>query len=254
MISHRKDQRIKNGWLPLFAFGALGVVFAIFAVLPGRAVSMQCDAPTDPCLNGAVAPISGTSGDTTAPNCSPIIIDVTGNGFRLTSARNGVLFDITGTGKPIQIAWTAPGTANAFLVLDRDGSGLITSGKELFGNFTAQPPSPHPNGFLALAEYDKPENGGNGDGIIDNRDAIFSSLRLWVDANHDGISESGELFNLPDLGVFSISLNYKELGRTDEFGNQFRYRAKINVTDQQEDASNAGRFAYDVFLTTASSH
>jgi hypothetical protein len=229
------------------------VAVTVFSVLPNHAAAIQCDPPPDPCLNGVVAPAPGTAGSANAPDCSPIIIDISGNGFQLTSAQKGVLFDITGTGKPIQIAWIASGTANAFLVLDRDNSGLITSGKELFGNFSSQPPSPHPNGFLALAEFDKPENGGNGDGIIDSRDAVFSRLRLWVDANHDGISESGELFKLPDLGVFSISLNYKELRRTDNFGNQFRYRAEINVTDQQTDTSGAGRFAYDVFLTTTSS-
>jgi hypothetical protein len=36
---------------------------------------------------------------------SPMIIDTTGKGFHLTSAENGVLFDIEGNGKPIRIAW-----------------------------------------------------------------------------------------------------------------------------------------------------
>jgi hypothetical protein len=178
---------------------------------------------------------------------------VSGGGFHLTSAQNGVQFDITGSGKPLRIAWTAPGALDAFLALDRNGNGVIDSGKELFGNFTAQPASPQPNGFLALAEFDKPENGGNGDGVIDEKDTVFSSLRLWIDSNHDGISQPSELFTLPSLGVFSISLNYKESRRKDRYGNVFRYRSRINVTDQQEDSSKAGPVAYDVFFTEINS-
>ncbi len=177
--------------------------------------------------------------------CSPIILDVSGNGFFLTSAAGGVSFDISGTGHPIQIGWTAANSGNAFLALP-GADGLIHSGKQLFGNFTPQPASATPNGFAALAVYDLPANSGNGDGIIDSRDAIFSSLRLWIDANHDGISQPEELHTLPSLGVNSISLTYKLTGRTDQYGNYFRYRALVNPGDP----ANVGRAAYDVFFVT----
>src|ERR1700737_507490 len=97
---------------------------------------------------------------------SPIIIDTTGHGFHLTSANDGVEFDILGEGRKFKIAWTATDSGNAFLALDRNGNGYIDSGKELFGNMTEQPPSSDPNGFLALAEFEKRENGGIGDCFI----------------------------------------------------------------------------------------
>src|SRR5205085_5660276 len=174
---------------------------------------------------------------------SPIIIDTSGNGFALTDAASGVKFDISGKGTPIQMAWTAANSGNAFLCLP-DSNGACDDGKDLFGNNTPQPTSQTPNGFAALAVYDQPANGGNGDGIIDSGDAIFSSLRLWVDANHDGISQPNELYPLPSLSVNSISLNYKLDSRTDQYGNIFRYRAQVNPGG----APGLGRMAYDVFF------
>lgn len=59
------------------------------------------------------------------PSCngSPVIIDVNGNGFGLTDTANGVSFDLGGKGKIVQIPWTAAGSDDAFLVLDRNGNG-----------------------------------------------------------------------------------------------------------------------------------
>jgi hypothetical protein len=199
------------------------------------------DCSTGFCVNGQC------SGDPEMCTCSPIVIDVLGDGFNLTNAVGGVFFDLNANGLAEKLSWTAASSDDAWLALDLNGNGVIENGQELFGNFTPQPDPPQGeerNGFLALAEYDKPAEGGNGSGLIERNDSIFFFLRLWQDTNHNGVSEASELHTLHDLGLKKIHLDYKTSRRTDQHGNQFRYRAKVKDTHDAQ----VGRWAWDVFL------
>jgi hypothetical protein len=172
---------------------------------------------------------------------SPIVINFANGDYSLTGSDAPVSFDMRATGHPISIGWTAAATAQAFLCVDRDGDGAITSGAELFGNATPLNDGQRAdNGFQALAELDD-----NHDGIIDDRDSIWGSLLLWTDTNHNGISEPSELMPASDSPLEGIVLDYHWAGRHDAFGNLFRYQSRVLIRRQAHVVSAP---VYDIFF------
>ena len=144
------------------------------------------------------------------PPRDPLIIDLGETGIELRSLEHGVNFDLDNNGFAEKTAWI--GTEDGFLALDRNGNGSIDNGGELFGDqVILKDGSKSESGFEALAELDD-----NGDGIIDNKDSAFANLRVWIDANHNGKSNSNELKTLNETGIISISLEHSEVSIVDE--------------------------------------
>jgi hypothetical protein len=204
------------------------------------------------CLDGETCPFGGGAptcqfeGEGWVPCCpygSPVVIDAFGEGFHLTGLTKGVKFRVLPEESPYQTSWTDPAWHNGWLALDRNGNGKIDDFTELFGNFTAQPPTDDPNGYAALAIFDDPMNGGNGNGVIDPGDSVYDHLRLWIDANHNGVSEPEELHTFREMGIFRLDLQYSASPYVDANGNRFRYQSRI-----WDEAGHAHNVCYDVFL------
>jgi hypothetical protein len=163
---------------------------------------------------------------------SPILLDLDHNGIRLAGTDDPVAFDIDADGKLESIGWTSRGTLDAFLWKDRNGNGTADDGSELFGTSTPlSSGGPALNGYVALAELDMIENGGNSDGHIDSADAVFADLKLWIDSDHDGVSDSDEIFSLAEMGISQIGTFYRRSVQIDQHGNLLRYlsQAKLRV-------------------------
>lgn len=134
----------------------------------------------------------------------PLVLDLDGDGVETSGPNDpgsNVYFDATGAGVRVRTGWVKPD--DAFLALDRNGNGLIDSGRELFGDST--PLSFGGNaidGFDALAQEDT-----NSDGWVDAADAHFADLRLWRDLNQNGVSDAGELFTLAEVGVEALRVS-----------------------------------------------
>ncbi len=138
----------------------------------------------------------------------PLVLDLDGDGIELTSANDGVLFDIEGNGIKRKTAFVTGG--DAFLVLDRNGNGRIDSGKELFGDQNGAK-----DGLEELRKYDD-----NDDGIINSLDTVFELLKLYADENRDGFFQLHEMKSLRDLGIIVIDLNGRETNKQISGGNQ----------------------------------
>jgi hypothetical protein len=170
-------------------------------------------------------------------HASPIILDLDGDGIETVGLEAGVQFDHNGDGFAQATGWV--GGDDALLAMDLSGNDEIEDGSELFGNasevadgVTAM------NGFEALAIHDSNDNGR-----IDPGDEALGDLRLWQDANGNGIVDDGEMRTLDEVGIGSIDLGYSGSNFVDEHDNQHRQVGWFEWADGREGE------ATDVWLT-----
>jgi hypothetical protein len=188
---------------------------------------------------------------------SPIIVPLTrAQAYKLTSVKDGVMFDLNADGQLEKTAWTAADSRLAFLAIDRNGNGTIDNGSELFGNNTL---SGVQNGFEALSEMNRQLKAGSAPLVpfISSDEPLFSKLLLWEDKNHDGISQFDELQPASDV-VSEIGLGYQTHKRKDGNGNLFKYRGFAHVRTapgrnraiEPKELEARRIWLYDVFFVT----
>jgi hypothetical protein len=204
----------------------------------------SCDCSTD--ISCCDTYCGGWNYDTGSCGYSPILLNLHSNSAvdHLTSPDAGVWFDLVADGVPRRVAWTEAGSYVAFLVLDRNGNGIIDNGSELFGNFTVLRNGINAaNGFDALRDLDD-----NGDGRLDEKDLVYAKMMLWIDFNHNGVSEPNELASLREAGVTAIYTTYSESRRTDQYGNWYAYSGSALIAREHQQLR---RRIFDVFLRAA---
>ena len=154
----------------------------------------------------------------------------------------GAYFDHNGDGVSHKSSWISK--EDGILAYDRNGNGKIDDGGELFGNFTQIKDKDGnqrlaKDGYEALKEFDS-----NNDGLIDNKDDKFKDLKIWQDANSNGISDEGELKSLDELGIASLSLNHNEVN--EDLGGGNTLSLKGNYIKKDGTAHSMGDLNFNV--------
>jgi hypothetical protein len=186
------------------------------------------------------------------PCTSPLVLDINGNQVAVSHPRSGTDFDINGDGVKERIGWPV---WDALLWIDLNRNGVVSDGSELFGTSTLLPSGEYAdNGFEALAVYDHPDFGGDGDGVIAPGDLAWAHLRLWQDTNRDGLSQRDEITTLAATGVVWIGLDHEVIHELDGGGNHRIARGLFGMRHRELGAWKVHEQVVDDVLFAVLSH
>jgi hypothetical protein len=176
----------------------------------------ECVITNNPCSDPTTCGSSSAS--------TPLVLVFNDRAVEYTSEA-GASFDLTGLGMSVANDW--PTASTPWLAVDRDGSGSIEGGEELFGSATVLADgSRASNGFVALQALDSDK-----DGRITPNDAGWSTLLVWSDRDANRTSVSSELGSAASWSLLSIDLAYQSDARCDARGNCEIERASFRYTD-----------------------
>ena len=178
---------------------------------------------------GGLAESASDSFNVALSTGSPLVLHLSGTGISLTnvSGTGAAYFDLNADGFRERTGWIGAGTG--LLTIDLNNNGIIDDSSELFGN---RPADSIANGFEALALYDT-----NSDGVIDENDAQFDDLIVWLD-DGDGFSQPDELYTLASLNITSINLGYSNVSYTVE-GNSILQESSFVMNGQNHIIADA---------------
>jgi hypothetical protein len=223
-----------------------GIAFSVSAaggLCPGKTKAVDLLFDFNSKDNRYAASIDGLGGISNAEtqkkcdsNKSPLVVSLgsQARGVQLTSPLDGIQFDILGQRSypvphaPKQISWLTREDQGYYFITLPNQHGEVNGINELFGDNTQGPDGEYAdNGYLALAKYDDDK-----DGLITEKDEIFSHLRLWNDLNRDGKSDPSELFALSDKAIVTIDLDYDEnYLEEDIYGNKTMMKSVVKTED-----------------------
>jgi len=172
----------------------------------------------------------------------PVVLDLGNDGIQfIPLGQSRARFDIDGDGRRQILAWVGPD--DGLLVYDRDGDRVISHKDEIaFKDYLANAKTD----LEGLAWFDQFAQGGNEDGVLDARDALWSKFGVWRDADQDGETDPGELRMTGEGGLSSVNLQSDKIRRDAGPDAQIFGRGDFSISDA--DGKPVSGALYDVAL------
>ena len=155
---------------------------------------------------------------------SPIVLDLDSDGVSTTGlSDSSTFFDLDSNGFATQTGWIS--STDGLLAIDLNSNGEIDNSTELYSVDGV-------NNTIDIDTYDT-----NTDGKLNASDTDWANIKMWVDANQNGFTESGELKTLSELNITELDLSFTSTDTTQN-GNWVGYTGSFTMNGNTEDMAD----------------